>query len=92
MQHLSIHHRNIISLKVIPSLGLIPFFLFCIAFEIVPIVILIRDSFISSNGIITFANYTALAKPVYLLSFWNSIKLSFLSALLATVFGTKWLQ
>jgi len=74
--------------KVMSGIGIIPFFLFCFAFEIVPILILIRDSFIDTNGAVSLANYTALIKPIYMLSFWNSIKLSFLSAFLATVFGT----
>jgi len=74
--------------KVIDSLWIVPFFLFCLIFEIIPILVLVRDSFVSSTGTVTFSNYLGLKEPVYMLSFWNSIRLSAITAFLGTVFGT----
>jgi len=74
--------------KIVSSLGVVPFFIFCLAFEIIPIVILIKDSFFNPDGAVTLANYTGLAQPIYMLSFWNSIRISFITALLGTIFGT----
>ena len=75
------------STRVSAFLGIVPFFLFCLAFEILPIIILIIESFTGSAGF-TLANYTGLTKRVYLASFWNSIRLSGITALLGTILGT----
>lgn len=74
--------------RSVSVLGVIPFFLFCLIFEIIPILFLIKDSFFTESGILTLANYAALKQPVYFLSFWNSIRLSFITALLGTTLGT----
>lgn len=68
-------------------LGLIPFLLFCLAFEIVPILLLARDSLFTKTGSITAANYQSALAPLYIRSFWNSIKLSVITALIGTVIG-----
>lgn len=68
-------------------LGILPFFLFCLAFEIVPIIVLIKESFFH-GGAFTLANYFTLTEAVYLSSFWNSIRLSAITAVLGTVLGT----
>ncbi len=68
-------------------LGLIPFLLFCLAFEIVPILLLARDSLFTKTGSITAANYQSALAPLYIRSFWNSIKLSGITALIGTVIG-----
>jgi len=68
-------------------LGLIPFLLFCLAFEIVPVLLLLRDSLFSRAGGLTAANYQQALAPLYLKSFWNSIKLSSSTALIGTVIG-----
>lgn len=68
-------------------LGLVPFLLFCLAFEIVPILLLLRDSLFTKAGALTSVNYQQALAPLYIRSFWNSIKLSGLTALIGTVFG-----
>ncbi|HUX20906.1 MAG TPA: ABC transporter permease subunit [Spirochaetia bacterium] len=68
-------------------LGVAPFFAFCLAFEIIPIVILVKESFFGDSGF-TLANYAGLGERVYIASFWNSIRLSGITAILATILGT----
>ena len=68
-------------------LGLLPFLLFCLAFEIVPILLLIRDSVFSKAGTLTMSNYKQVLAPLYLKSFWNRIRLSGITALIGTVAG-----
>lgn len=68
-------------------LGLIPFFIFCMAFEIVPILLLFRDSLLLKDGGITLSHYGDALAPLYLKSFINSIKLSGLTATIGTVLG-----
>jgi putative spermidine/putrescine transport system permease protein len=70
-------------------IGLLPFLLFCLAFEIVPIIFLLRGSIVDkTTGRLTLEHYLALGHPLYTDSFWNSIKLSGLTALIGVVFGT----
>jgi putative spermidine/putrescine transport system permease protein len=70
-------------------LGLLPFLLFCLAFEIVPVIFLVRGSVIEKvTGQLTVQHYLDLEHPLYINSFWNSIKLSGLTALIGVVFGT----
>jgi putative spermidine/putrescine transport system permease protein len=66
---------------------LLPFLVFCLAFEIVPILLVVKNSFFTSRGQFTLHNYSGLVSPFYILSFWNSIRLSAITALLSTVFG-----
>jgi putative spermidine/putrescine transport system permease protein len=69
--------------------GLLPFLLFCAAFELVPIIFLLRGSFVAkTTGGFTLENYLALEHPLYINSFLNSIKLSGLTALIGVIFGT----
>jgi putative spermidine/putrescine transport system permease protein len=70
-------------------IGLLPFLLFCLAFEIVPIFFLLRGSIVDkTTGKLTFEHYLGLGHPLYIDSFWNSIKLSGLTALIGVVLGT----
>jgi putative spermidine/putrescine transport system permease protein len=70
-------------------LGFTPFLLFCLAFEIVPVIFLLRGSFIErTTHQFTFQNYLDLQKPLYVNSFLNSIKLSGLTAIIGVVVGT----
>ncbi|MCD6123059.1 MAG: hypothetical protein J7K04_14575 [Spirochaetales bacterium] len=46
--------------KALDSIWIIPFFLFCLIFEIIPIIILVKDSFFDSAGLFTLANYAGL--------------------------------
>jgi putative spermidine/putrescine transport system permease protein len=70
-------------------IGFAPFLLFCLAFELVPILLLIRGSFVDrTNGALTLSHYTDLQHPLYVNSFLNSIKLSGLTAVIGVVLGT----
>lgn len=68
--------------------GLLPFLLFCLAFEIIPIFMMTRDSLKGRTGGLTLANYTALGTRLYINSFLNSIKLSGITALVGAALGT----
>ncbi len=69
--------------------GFAPFLLFCLAFELVPVLLLIRGSFVDkASGLFTLAHYTDLQRPLYINSFVNSIKLSGLTAAIGVVLGT----
>ena len=68
---------------------LVPFLLFCLAFEVVPILFLIRGSIIDRNtSQLTIQHYLNLNHPLYLNSFLNSIKISGLTAIVGVIFGT----
>jgi putative spermidine/putrescine transport system permease protein len=69
-------------------LGLLPFFLFAFAFEIIPIFRLIRSSLTDSNGMLTLENFSRVMTPIVIRSFQNSFKLSGLTALSGTILGT----
>jgi putative spermidine/putrescine transport system permease protein len=70
-------------------LGFAPFILFCLAFEIVPILFLLRGSFIErGTRLFTFQNYLDLQRPLYINSFVNSIKISGLTAIIGVFLGT----
>jgi putative spermidine/putrescine transport system permease protein len=73
--------------KTADWLGVLPFLLFCLVFEIIPIFIMTRDSLVDKTGKFTIAHYSALGIPLYINSFINSIKLSGVSALLGTSLG-----
>jgi putative spermidine/putrescine transport system permease protein len=79
--------RRWANVRTTALLGILPFFLFCLAFEIVPILVLVKESFFD-GGAFTLANYVSLTEAVYLNSFWNSIRLSAITALLGTILGT----
>lgn len=69
-------------------LGIVPFLVFCIAFEILPMLMLLRGSLLVKNSVkITFAHYLELVHPLYINSFLNSIKLSGLTAIIGTIVG-----
>ncbi len=70
-------------------LGLLPFLLFCLLFELLPAVIIIQDSFANSDtGAFTFNNYQRMLSSItYLHAFQNSILLSLVTALVGAVFG-----
>jgi putative spermidine/putrescine transport system permease protein len=70
-------------------LGFTPFLLFCLAFEIVPVIFLLRGSLVmKTTGQLTVQHYLDLKHPLYINSFWNSIKLSGLTAIIGVVLGT----
>ena len=70
-------------------LGFLPFLLVCLAFEFIPILFLLRGSFIQkASGQFTLANYLAMRRTIYVNSFLNSIKISALSAIIGVVLGS----
>ena len=69
-------------------LGLLPFFLFGFAFEIIPIMRLVRSGFTGSDGAITLENYSRVMTPWVVQSFQNSFKLSGWTAFIGMVVGT----
>ncbi|MCI0476411.1 MAG: ABC transporter permease subunit [Anaerolineales bacterium] len=68
-------------------LGLMPFFLFGIAFEIIPVLTLARSS-LTDQGVLTLKHFERALTPLFVESFRNSIQLSAATALLGVVFGT----
>jgi putative spermidine/putrescine transport system permease protein len=68
-------------------LGLVPFFIFGLAFELLPLLTVIQSS-LTNKGSLTFEFYRQAANPLFLRSFGNSIKLSATTALLGVIFGT----
>jgi putative spermidine/putrescine transport system permease protein len=66
---------------------LIPFIVFCIALEIVPLFIMIRDSLrLLGTGDWTLDNYRAITEPLY----WHSLRNSILLAAASTIAGGVW--
>ncbi len=68
-------------------LGLAPFFVFGVAFEIIPVVTLLRSS-LTKEGILTLNHFERAMTPLVVDSFRNSIQLSAATGLLGVVFGT----
>jgi putative spermidine/putrescine transport system permease protein len=69
-------------------LGLLPFFTFGFAFEIIPIIRLVYSSFTDSQGGFTLQPYLRVMTPMVVQSFKNSFKLSGLTAFLGMILGT----
>jgi len=70
-------------------LGFLPFLLFCLVFEVVPIIFLLRGSFIEkTTHQFTLQHYLDLQRPLYVNSFVNSIKISGLTAFIGVIAGT----
>lgn len=67
--------------------GLVPFLLFGLAFEVLPLLTVIQSSF-SDKGAFTLDFYRQAMDPLFLRSFGNSIKLSATTASLGVVLGT----
>jgi putative spermidine/putrescine transport system permease protein len=68
-------------------LGLVPFFIFGLAFEILPILTTIRSSFTNHNQF-TLDFYRQAMEPLFLRSFVTTFKISITTALLGVIFGT----
>jgi putative spermidine/putrescine transport system permease protein len=70
-------------------LGLVPFLLFCLLFEILPAIVIIQGSFVDNNtGAITLANYQhMLSQASNLRAFQTSISISLVTALLGGILG-----
>lgn len=68
-------------------LGVVPFFLFALAFLIWPCASLVVGSFQDAQGNFTLANIINLAQPAILDAYWLSIRISFVTALFGGIFG-----
>lgn len=81
--------ENIISRGWKKSAGILPFVIFCLAFEILPIILLAYGSLQSGEGGLTLNNYVrALENRLYRNSFRFSLQISFLTATVGTVMGS----
>src|SRR5512139_349484 len=68
-------------------LGLMPFFLFGLAFELLPILTTIQSS-LTKKGQFTLEFYRQAFDPIFLRSFVNTFKLSATTAILGVILGT----
>jgi putative spermidine/putrescine transport system permease protein len=68
-------------------LGLVPFFLFSIAFLFLPVAYLVIGSFLDADGIATLQNYGDLSTGVIPGAFANSIEISLVTAIGGGIFG-----
>lgn len=69
-------------------LGLVPFLLFCLLFELLPALVIVEGSFLDSKGAFTLDNYRhMLALPSNLRAFQTSISISLVTALIGGVVG-----
>jgi putative spermidine/putrescine transport system permease protein len=68
-------------------LGVAPFFLFALAFLILPAGMLLLDSFRDPNGNLTLINIVHLFKPAILNAYWMSIQVSLVTAIGGGLFG-----
>lgn len=70
-------------------LGFLPFFLFCLLFELLPAVMIVESSFVdSTTDGFTLANFQHIFTQSDIIhAFQNSISLSFISALISAVVG-----
>src|SRR5664279_3956224 len=73
-------------------LGVLPFFLFVLAFQLFPSLSIILRSFLNDAGKFTLDNITGLNQPIIMNSYLSTIKLSMISALWGGVlgFGLAW--
>ncbi len=69
-------------------LPLAPFLLFCLAFEVFPLLSLIWGSFQGLGGGFTLSNYQAVGAPLYFRSLINSLIISGVTALVGGAIGT----
>jgi putative spermidine/putrescine transport system permease protein len=68
-------------------LGLVPFFLFAIAFMFLPVAYLVIGSFVDNSGAVTVKNYADLSTGVIPNAFANSIEISVVTAIGGGIFG-----
>lgn len=69
-------------------LGLLPFLIFCLLFELLPALVIIQGSFTSDQGGVTLGNYQRmLSQASNLRAFQTSISISLVTAILGALFG-----
>jgi len=66
---------------------LLPFFAFIAYFLVFPLTFIIRDAFLDNSGKFTWGNFAECFKGVYGHSFYVSIRLSIISALIGAIAG-----
>ncbi|MFP7761043.1 ABC transporter permease [Marisediminicola sp. LYQ134] len=69
------------------TLGLLPFGAYVVLFLAVPTIIALATGFVDAEGALSLTNIEALAEPVILTTFWNSIWLSAFTAVVGAVVG-----
>jgi putative spermidine/putrescine transport system permease protein len=72
--------------------GVVPFFLFVVAFQLFPSLSIVVHSFLDQAGKFTFDNIVGLNQPIIMNSYLSTIKLSLISALWGGLlgFGLAW--
>lgn len=73
--------------RAVGWLGFAPFGVYVLLFLAVPGVVAIASGFFDAEGRFTFANFATFADPSILNSFWGSIWVSALSAVISAVLG-----
>lgn len=68
-------------------MGLIPFIIFVIAFQLFPALSIVIHSFEDQAGHFTLQNILDLNQPLIVNTYWSSLKLSFLSAITGALAG-----
>jgi putative spermidine/putrescine transport system permease protein len=68
-------------------LGTVPFFVFAVAFLIIPMSYLVVGSFQDAKGQLTFQNYANLGGELTINAYLTSIEVSLVTAVLGAVFG-----
>jgi putative spermidine/putrescine transport system permease protein len=68
-------------------LGVVPFFLFALAFLILPALTIVTGSFVDEHGVFTLSNFAGLFQPFILNAYRTSIELSLATALGGGVIG-----
>ena len=68
-------------------LGLVPFLAFAMAFEIMPVLMLMKSALAGDSGL-SLGNFQRAMTPAITIAFVNSIALSFVSASTGTILGT----
>src|SRR5579871_5581497 len=73
-------------------LGVVPFFLFVVAFQLFPSLSIALRSFVNDAGKFTLDNIIGLNTPIIMNSYWSSIRISLISAIWGGVlgFGLAW--
>lgn len=80
-------HPSLLLSRLRRILPLLPFFLFCIMFLILPAGLILVGSFQDAQQNFTLKNFSNLMQPNIMSSYWVTIKLSATSALGGTIFG-----
>ena len=71
-------------------LGVIPFFLFVVAFQLFPSLSIAARSFVDNAGKFTFDNILGLNQPIIMNSYFSSIKISMISAIWGGFWASGW--